>query len=72
MLAERNISSGPASQLIKIQGAVIQVQVHVGDLQEILGLPAYSFRPPFRDPVDFETTAPAKNMDDVDHLNDHL
>ncbi|ETP13879.1 hypothetical protein F441_11109 [Phytophthora nicotianae CJ01A1] len=127
MLAERNISSGPASQLymatmqarlpadaplqvpdnttfrqlrnidqlsqemetnqnttqatadmnfrmlrIKIQGALIQVQVHVGDLQEILGLPAYSLRPPFRDPVDFETPAPAEDMDDVDHLNDHL
>ncbi|ETO72729.1 hypothetical protein F444_11253 [Phytophthora nicotianae P1976] len=57
---------------IKIQGAVIQVQVHVGDLQEILGLPAYSLRPPFRDPVDFETPTPAEDMDDVDHLNDHL
>ncbi|ETM37160.1 hypothetical protein F442_16748 [Phytophthora nicotianae P10297] len=88
MLAERNISSGPASQLtwqqyklyfqltlhykIKIQGAVIQVQVHVGDRQEILGLPAYILRPPFHDPVDCETPAPAEDMDDVDHFNDQL
>ncbi|OWZ09783.1 hypothetical protein PHMEG_00017462 [Phytophthora megakarya] len=29
---------------IKIQGAVLQGEVHVGDLREILGLPAYSLR----------------------------
>ncbi|ETI37073.1 hypothetical protein F443_16909, partial [Phytophthora nicotianae P1569] len=57
---------------IKIQGAVIQVQVHVGDRQEILGLPAYILRPPFHDPVDCETPAPAEDMDDVDHFNDQL
>ncbi|EEY70652.1 uncharacterized protein PITG_06125 [Phytophthora infestans T30-4] len=57
---------------IKIQGAVIQVQVRVGYRQEILDLPAYSLCPPLRDPVDFETPAPAEDMDDIDHLNDQL
>ncbi|KAG6966622.1 hypothetical protein JG688_00006690 [Phytophthora aleatoria] len=55
---------------IMLQGAVIQVQVHVGDLQEILGLPTYSLPPLFRDPVDFETHAPAEDMTVVDHIDD--
>ncbi|GMF37328.1 unnamed protein product [Phytophthora fragariaefolia] len=55
---------------IMIQGAVLQAHVNVADLREILGLPSYSICPPFRDPVDFETQAPAEDMDDVDHMEE--
>ncbi|KAF1771807.1 hypothetical protein GQ600_15181 [Phytophthora cactorum] len=33
-------------------------------------LPTYSLRPLFRDPVDFETHAPAEDMTVVDHIDD--
>ncbi|EEY56417.1 uncharacterized protein PITG_09945 [Phytophthora infestans T30-4] len=73
-LDEQNFSSRVARswELARLRLHVIQVQVHVGNLQESLGLPAYSLRPPFRDPVDFETPAPAEDMDDIDHLSDQL
>ncbi|GMF22788.1 unnamed protein product [Phytophthora fragariaefolia] len=55
---------------IIIQGAVLQAHVNVADLREILGLPSYSIRPPFRDPVEFEIQAPAEDMEDVDHMEE--
>ncbi|GMF53708.1 unnamed protein product [Phytophthora fragariaefolia] len=55
---------------IFIRGAVLQAHVNVANLREILGLPSYSIRPPFRDPVDFETQAPADDIEDVDHMEE--
>ncbi|GMG17071.1 unnamed protein product [Phytophthora fragariaefolia] len=55
---------------IMIFCAVLQAHVNVADLREIPGLPSYSIRPPFRDPVDFETQASAEDMEDVDHMEE--
>ncbi|KAG1685273.1 hypothetical protein DVH05_008489 [Phytophthora capsici] len=67
---QTNSSSNFKSLRIKLQGAVLQVEFHVGDLREALGLPAYSLTPPFRDPVDYATPAPAEDMEDIDHIQE--
>lgn len=52
---------------VKICGAVVSMQVSIADVRSALDLPTYSLRPPFRQPVQFETPDPAFDMHDVDH-----
>lgn len=52
---------------VKIYDAVVPMQVSIADVRSALDLPAYRLRPPFRQPVQFETPDPAFDMHDVDH-----
>ncbi len=51
-----------------MSGPPINCYVAVADLREILGLPCYPLVPTFREPL-VATTAPAVNMDDIDHCD---
>lgn len=51
----------------RLNGGMIPLELHLGDLRESLGLPAYSLRPPYRAPID--TVPPTENMVDVDHID---
>ncbi|KAG3035844.1 hypothetical protein PC121_g392 [Phytophthora cactorum] len=55
---------------IKIHGVPVPVQVNIGDLREVLELPNYSLRPPFRPPANTGTPEPATNIEDEEHMSD--
>jgi hypothetical protein len=51
----------------KIQGVPVPIAFNIADLRETLGLPAYSFRPPFRQPAVIDTPDPQEGMEDIHH-----
>ncbi|RLN94670.1 hypothetical protein BBJ28_00026643 [Nothophytophthora sp. Chile5] len=52
----------------RLNGGLVPLDLHVGDLRAVLGLPPYPSRPPFREPI--EVQPPNQNMEDVDHCED--
>ncbi|OWY94038.1 hypothetical protein PHMEG_00036354, partial [Phytophthora megakarya] len=52
----------------RLNGGLVPLDLHVGDLRAALGLPDYDLRPPFRPPV--TGSNPAVNVEDTDHMSD--